>query len=212
MMSPETAPSADAVAGASAAVAAAMAQLTGGQLDLYAAAQGRQGLLETLFAPAAAGLVVLALLFGVLGWRNWTETRALRAEAARLQAAEMELWKSLFADQRPVGDNVLLALQSAAIEAEQTGGEATGDQSRLLLNALLVLSRTAPQGEGLVFNEFGAGRGEVVIRASANDSATAEKLVQAINEEGMFSAQSRNPRTDEGVWKLEIVLTPRAAQ
>lgn len=211
MLSGEAPPVGD-IRAASPAVAAAMSQLAGGQLDLYAVAKGRQGFLEALFAPAAAGLVVLTLLFALLGVRNWSETRALRAEEARLAAAEMETWKSLFADRQPVGNNVPLALASAVKEAEQTGGRETGDQSRLLLNALLVLSKTAPQNEGLVFSKFDADRGRVLIEASARDSSTAEKLVRAVNEEGTFSAQSRNPRTEDSIWKLEIIMTPRTGQ
>lgn len=55
---------------ASAAISAAAALSAGaGQIDLLAAARGRDRVLETLFGPLCAVLVLLTLLLGVQAWR-----------------------------------------------------------------------------------------------------------------------------------------------
>ncbi len=58
--------------------AAAEAAAGANEFDLYAVATGRRGLFESLFAPAAAALAVVAVIFGLLGWRSLEAARDYR--------------------------------------------------------------------------------------------------------------------------------------
>jgi hypothetical protein len=194
------------------AIAAGSALLSGQSgFDFYGVAYGKQGPIERLFTPVAAGLAVVFCIFAALSVGHAVDLGKTVGRIIDIRDREAALWRQHFADESaPGGTHAAITAKMRALD-ENSVEKALGVQGGPVLKALYELSKTLKPGEGIEVLRVESRDGRLAVAANAPNDAAAEQLARDISAGEAFEAKVENFRNENNLVYFEIVMTTSGA-